>query len=93
MTTAIPGPLAILVPSLDMIIICAFAASLPVLFFVWLRWWLSSVKDENPDDVVREQAKADEAHREHHGHGPGHSGPHGSHGHAPDAGRGHRAHA
>ena len=44
-----------------MLIICIFAASLPTAFFIWLKWWLGSIKDENPDDVLREQAKSSAA--------------------------------
>ena len=70
-------------PSLELVIIFVFAASLPVLFFVWLNWWLSSVKDEDPDKVVREQAEADRAHADHHGHGhDGHGHDHHHHAHA-----------
>lgn len=78
--------LALQLPSVEMLVISVFAASLPVAFFVWLNSWLSSVKDENPEDMIAAQAKADAEHREHHGHGHGH-GHHGKdHGH-------HHAHA
>lgn len=76
MTTVLPLLLAAMhAPSLDMLIICLFAASLPTAFFLWLKWWLGSIQDENPDEVLREQAKADQAHIEHqHGHSGGHHG-------------------
>jgi ABC-type nickel/cobalt efflux system permease component RcnA len=86
MTTALPL-LALQMPSLDMLIIAALASCLPVAFFVWLNWWLSSVKDENPDQVIAEQAKADREHLAHHGHGHDHA-----HAHAHAHGSGH-AHA
>lgn len=57
-----------------MLIICIFAASLPTAFFFWLKWWLGSIKDENPEEVVQAQAKADEEHLAHHGHSSGHHG-------------------
>ncbi len=76
MTTVLPLLLAAMhAPSLDMLIICLFAASLPTACFLWLKWWLGSIQDENPDEVLREQAKADQAHIEHqHGHSGGHHG-------------------
>lgn len=84
MTNVFVPPLAIHMPSFEMIVICLFAASLPVAFVIWMRGWLGSVKDENPDDVIREQAKADQLHLEHHhhhghahGHGPSHGPSHG----------------
>ncbi len=79
MTTALPL-LALQMPSLDLLIIAALASCLPVAFFVWLNWWLSSVKDENPDEVIAQQAKADREHLEHHDHGHGHDHDH-HHGH------------
>ncbi|MBL9134821.1 MAG: hypothetical protein JNK85_03090 [Verrucomicrobiales bacterium] len=78
MTTVLPPLLAAIhAPSVDMLIICIFASSLPTAFFFWLKWWLGSIKDENPDEVLRAQAKADQEHLEHqhaHGHGGGHHG-------------------
>jgi hypothetical protein len=66
-------------PSVEMLIIFAFAASLPVMFVIWMRGWLGGVKDEDPDQVLRAQAKADEEHlKQHQSHGHGQS-----HGHAP----------
>lgn len=73
-------------PSFEMLLITLVGASLPTAFFFWMKWWLSSVKDENPDKVIAEQAKADAEHIKHHGHG-GHG--HG-HGHGDDH---HAAHA
>lgn len=70
------APLAIYMPSLEMILVFLFAASLPVLFVIWMRGWLSSVKDEHPDEVIAAQAKADEEHRKQSGHQHPHSGAH-----------------
>ena len=36
--------------------IAALASCLPISFFLWLKWWLSSVKEENPDEVIAEIA-------------------------------------
>ena len=85
-TTALPL-LAILLPNLELLVIAALASCLPISFFLWLKWWLSSVKDEHPDEVIAEQAKADQAHLEHHSHG---HGPGDGHGHGANH---HHAHA
>jgi len=75
-------------PSFEMLLIAVVGASLPTAFFFWLKWWLGSVKDENPDKVIAEQAKADAEHAKHHGHGHGHGHDHDhDHGH----GKGHHA--
>jgi len=68
--------LAIYAPSIETILIAIVGASLPTAFFFWLSWWLGSVKDENPDKVIADQAKADADHIKHHG---GHA-EHGGHG-------------
>lgn len=70
---------AFALPNLELMIICVFAASLPVAFVLWLRAWLGSVKEENPDDVLKAQAEADREHLS--GHGGGHGSGHG-HGHS-----------
>lgn len=80
MTSLIPL-LALQVPSVELLIISVAASCLPITFFIWLNWWLSSVKDENPDEVIAAQGKADADHRAHQGHGDGHGHGHG-HGHA-----------
>ncbi len=74
-----PTPmLAIALPSAELLLILVFAASLPVTFFFWIRRWLSQEKEQDPENVVREQEKADEAHIHHHsGHGHSHSHAHG----------------
>lgn len=79
MTTTVLFPmLAWSVPSTNLVLIAIVGAILPTTFFLWLNWWLSSVKDENPDQVIAAQEKADKAHREQHGgHGHGHGHGHG----------------
>lgn len=67
---------ALLMPSLDLLIICLFASSLPASFFFIVRWWLQFAEDENPDRAVAEQERADQEHRDHHGHGHGHGHHH-----------------
>jgi hypothetical protein len=88
MTTTLLSPvLGWLMPSADLWVIAIFGASLPMGFFIWLKWWLDSVKDENPDKVIAEQAKADAEHAKHSGFGDGHG-----HGHGHGDGH-HAAHA
>ncbi len=65
--------LGISLPSIELIFICLFGATLPIAFFLWMSWWLGSVKDENPDEVVAAQAEADKAHHGHPGVGSGHA--------------------
>ncbi len=65
---------AFYLPSFEMFIIFLFAASLPVAFVVWMRMWLGSVKDENPDEAERLQAEADREHLRHSGFA--HAGTH-----------------
>ena len=72
--------LALYAPSAKTMIIAFFAATLPVTFFFFLRAWLGSVKEENPEEFEREQAKADQEHLAHHGHA-GHGQGHGHHHH------------
>lgn len=76
-----PVLLGIMVPSFEVMIICIFAASLPIGFFLWMRGWLGAAREEHPDDSIAEQLKADEEHRSHHGHGKS-SGGRGGHAHA-----------
>lgn len=57
--------LAIALPSVDLLIILAFAASLPIVFFVWIKWWLSHENEADPEQVVHEQEEADAAHLAH----------------------------
>lgn len=72
MTTTILAPmLAWEIPSFTLVVIAFFGATLPVAFFLWMNWWLGSVKDENPDKVIADQAKADAEHAKHSGHGHG----------------------
>lgn len=71
MTTLAPSLLAILIPNLELLIIAAVASSLPLSFFLWIRGWLDSVKDESPDQVIADQAQADKQHLAHHGHAHG----------------------
>jgi|GEM_PF-3259000 len=76
MTTMIFSPvLGWLVPSFNLLVIALVGASLPTAFFFWMKWWLSSEQDENPDRVIAEQAKADAEHIKHHG-GHGHDDGH-----------------
>ncbi len=77
--------LALLMPTFEQLVIAFFGASLPTAFFFWLNWWLGSVKDENPDKVMAEQAKADEDHIKQHGPGHGHGHGHGGGHHAAHA--------
>lgn len=82
MTNQLLPLLAVQIPSGELLLIILFGASLPVTFFIWLKWWLSSVQVGNPDQEIADQAKADREHLEHHGH-PGHGAAEGSdHGHA-----------
>ncbi|MBX3747872.1 MAG: hypothetical protein KF833_21405 [Verrucomicrobiae bacterium] len=67
----------IFLPTFEMLVICVFAASLPVAFIFWLRRWLDNVRDEDPEDVERLQSEADKDHVAHHGHGHSHGVPHG----------------
>jgi ABC-type nickel/cobalt efflux system permease component RcnA len=82
---AVSAPvLAISLPSVELLFIIAFGSILPIAFFIWLKWWLGSVEEENPDRVIAEQAKMDKAHHGHpaaQGHGHGHAHDHG-HAHA-----------
>lgn len=71
MTVTDSAGLAIFTPTFEMMVICVFAASIPIAFVVWLKWWLGSVKDENPDEAVQAQQKADQEHLAHAGHGHG----------------------
>ncbi len=77
MTTATLALLAMYAPSPKMLAIAFFAACIPVTFFFCLRSWLGAVKEENPEEAERAQAKADEEHLAHHGgahsHGKGHA--------------------
>lgn len=86
MTTTALSLLAILMPSPELLIIIAVGASLPLTFFLWIRGWLGAEKDENPEQVIEAQAKADKEHQLHHGSGHGHDHGHGGKG-------GHHAHA
>jgi len=81
MMSSLQPLLALHAPSLELLIISLFGASLPIGFFLWLKWWLDNAKDENPDQAIAEQAKADQAHQAHHG-GHGHGGDHHHHAHA-----------
>lgn len=81
MTTTILIPVVgWLIPSFNLLVIAFFGACLPTAFFIWLKWWLDAVDDENPDKVIAEQAKADAEHIKHstfgHGHGHGHGDGH-----------------
>ena len=67
------------VPSFELIVIAIVGTSLPTAFFFWLKWWLGSEKEVNPDKVIAEQAKADAEHVKHHGHGHGHGPADGHH--------------
>lgn len=83
MTTTALSLLAVLMPSPELLIIIAVGASLPLTFFLWIRGWLGGEKDENPEQVIAAQKKADqEHHQQHQGHGHGHGGKGGHHAHA-----------
>ncbi len=88
MITAHSALLALYAPSLQTLLIAFFAATLPVCFFFALNWWLSSVKDENPEEFERAQAKADQEHAAHRGHGKAHGHEHGV-GHSHGKGHAH----
>lgn len=80
-TTLIPL-LGILAPNMELLVICAIGASLPTAFFFWLKWWLDQNGNENPDEAIAAQSKADAAHHAQHGHdghGHGHGHGHGAH--------------
>jgi hypothetical protein len=83
MTMEFPLLLGLWMPSVETMIICVFAASLPLGFFLWMRGWLGMQREEHPDDIISEQTKADEAHRAHHHQGHGRTkGGSGGHAHA-----------
>jgi hypothetical protein len=68
MTNTLSVPLAVYLPSLEMLLIFVFAASLPVMFVLWIRGWLGSVKEVDPDEAIRQQEEADRAHARHGAH-------------------------
>jgi hypothetical protein len=81
MTNALFPVLAIYMPTLEMFLFFVGAAALPVIFVIWMLTWLRSVKDVNPEEVIRDQEKADQEHVAHHSPHPG--------SHAHDHSRGH----
>jgi hypothetical protein len=87
--------LALYMPSLEMWVMFIGAASLPAIFVIWMFRWLRSVREVNPEEMIRAQEKADEEHLAHHAPAAGRP-PHPAQGvpHASEPQRGHHhAHA
>lgn len=84
--------MGVMMPSVEILVIIAFASTLPILFFLWIKWWLAQPdsNEAHPDQVEKEQAKADQEHLAHSGgHGHGHGHGHAAHAHGHGHGHGH----